>query len=180
MKAHSIVLQLLHIVIVEWLYWAYIDNCFTSRKVTVLWPRFPKKKKKKILLTPRTLSWVHYLCPRPRTRTDIDLILRWKPLCTSEGLRVRPSPIIRAIKGRTVGLLVPNIDRDLYTEENKEARLTFIFRLNTSPPVSLSLSVSTVWVPTSPHTLPLWCPTGIFFFSTNCPKSKLGLLPAGC
>lgn len=118
-----------------------MDNCFTSRKVTVLSPRFLKiKKKRKILLTPRTLCWVHYLCPRPRMRTDIDLILRWKPLCTSAGLRVSPSPVIRAIKGRTVGLLVANMDRGLYTEENKEARLTFIFKLKTSPPVSLCLS----------------------------------------
>lgn len=175
-EAHSIVLQL-HTVIVEWLYWAYMDNCFTSRRVTVLWPRFLKKKKNPVN-PPHPL---HYLCPWPRTRTDIDLILRWKPLCTSAELRVSPSPIIRAIKGRTVGLLVPNMDRDLYTEENKEARLTFIFRLNISPPVSLSLSACEHGL--GPNlatyfTFMVSCRHFFFLFSTNCPKSKLGFLPA--
>lgn len=139
------------------------------------------KKKPKNPVNPLTLCWVHYLCPQPRTRTDIDLILRWKPLCTSAGLTVRPSPIIRAIKGRTVGLLVPNMGRDLYTEENKEARLTFIFRLNTSPPVSLSLSVceQRLGPNLATHFTFVVSHRHFFSFSTNCPKSKLSLLPAG-
>lgn len=52
-------------------------DCFTSTKVSVLCPGIQEKKK--ILLTPRSHRWVHYSCPRPRMRTDIDLILRWKP-----------------------------------------------------------------------------------------------------
>lgn len=85
-----------------------------------------RRRKKRILLTPRSLCWVHYSCPRPRMRTDIDLILRWKPLCTSAGPRV----------GR--GLVTGRRNKDrkscfLHGEENKEVSQTFIFQLKTSP-----------------------------------------------
>lgn len=87
------------------------------------------KKEKRILLTPRSLCWVHYSCPRPRMRTDIDLILRWKPLCTSAGLRVDWGLVIGAIKKERVGSHMETFF--FYSEENKEVSQTFIFLLKT-------------------------------------------------
>lgn len=107
-----------------------MDDSFTSTKVTVLCLGIQKEEKKRILLTPHSLCWVQYSWPRPRMRTDIDLILRWKPLCTSAGLRVGWRLVIGAVKKERVG---SHMETFFYKEENEEVSQTFIFQLRTTP-----------------------------------------------
>lgn len=132
-----------------------------------------KKKKKRILLTPRSLCWVHYSCPRPRMRTDIDLILRWKLLCTSARLTVGWGLVMGAIKRGRVGWLLLTWRAFLKKKrKKKEASRAFIFRLNTSPPSPSS-------PPVHGHRLGLDLPSGpgIKGSSGNICSAQTGFTP---